>query len=54
MNTIINLARSNRRMNRTRSILVAFSIVLTMMLLTAIASAGYGIIQMNRVNAGEW
>ena len=41
-------------MNRTRSILVAFSIVLTMMLLTAIASAGYGIIQMNRVNAGEW
>lgn len=54
MNTITNLARSNIKRDRTRSILVAFSIIMTTMLLTTIASVGYGIIQMNKVNAGEW
>lgn len=54
MNTITNLARSNIKRDRTRSILVAFSIIMTTMLLTVIASVGYGIIQMNKVNAGEW
>lgn len=54
MNTITKLAGSNIKGDRTRSILVAFSIIMTTMLLTAIASVGYGIIQMNRVNAGEW
>lgn len=54
MNTITSLARSNIKRDRTRSILVGFSIIMTTMLLTAIASVGYGIIQMNRGNAGEW
>ena len=48
-----NLSLSNIRQNRSRSILTVISIVLTTLLLTVIASYGYGIIKSNHVNAGN-
>ena len=52
-NTMTNLSLSNIRQNRSRSILTVISIVLTTLLLTVIASYGYGIIKSNHVNAGN-
>lgn len=53
MGTITGLARANVKKDRTRSILVILSILLTTLLLTAVSSAGYGIIQIQRSNAAE-
>lgn len=52
MKTITNLAVSNVKKNRTRSVLVMISILLTTMLLTIIASVGTGIIRSGKQNAG--
>lgn len=53
MDTVTKLALANDKKNRTRSILVIISICITTMLLTAIATVGYGTVKSNRVNAGE-
>ncbi len=53
MNTITNLALSNVKKNKTRSILVVISILLTTMLLTLIATLGATLLKFNRVNAGK-
>ena len=50
--TITNLSLSNIKKNGSRSVLIVISIVLTTLLLTVIASYGYGIIKSNHVNAG--
>lgn len=50
--SITKLAISNDRCNKTRSILVILSIWLTVILLTVVASFGYGIVRMQRENAG--
>lgn len=52
MKTLTRLALSNHKKNRTRSILVTGAILLTTMLLTAIATFGYGAVKSNRENAG--
>lgn len=54
MSTITKLAESNRKMDRTRSTLIACSIIMTTLLLTVIVSVGYGIIEMNKSNAADW
>lgn len=51
MKTITRLAISNNKKNKTRSILVTLSIYLTTMLLSAIATFGYGQIKFQRTNA---
>lgn len=51
MNTILKLAVSNDRKNRTRSILTIACVVLTTMLLTTIGTFVYGSILTNKVNA---
>lgn len=53
MKTITNLAASNIRKNRTRSILIVISIFLTTLLIQIIASFGTGMIRYNRANAGK-
>lgn len=53
MNTLTNLAISNNRENKTRSILIISSIFLTTLLLTVITAMGYGMIKSNHVNAGK-
>lgn len=53
MKTLTNLAVSNDKMNKTRSILIILSITLTTMLLMIIATFGYGIIKSNRLNATD-
>lgn len=50
---IHELALSNVRQNRFKSILMILSIFLTTMLLTAIAGFGYGMVEHNRLNAGN-
>ena len=50
--SMMRLAWNNVKHDRTRSILVTVSISLTMMLLTLIASYGYGTIKGQRANAG--
>ncbi|MCI9137262.1 MAG: ABC transporter permease [Lachnospiraceae bacterium] len=52
--TITNLALSNNKKNRSRSVLIILSIFLSTMLLTMIAEFGYGMIQHNRLNAGTF
>lgn len=54
MNTITSLAVSNVKKNRIRSILVLISVFLTTVLLSVIASLGYGILESNRANAGKF
>ncbi len=49
---VTNLALGSIRQNRSRSILIVISIMLTTLLLTVIASYGYGMIRSNHVNAG--
>lgn len=51
MKTITKLARSNNRKNRTRSGLILLSVFLTTVLLSAIATFGYGQIRYQKVNA---
>lgn len=52
--TVTNLARANMKKDKTRSILIIISIFITTLLLTAIASAGYGMIKLQKLNAAEW
>ena len=54
MKTITKLAWSNNRKNRTRSVLIMLSIFLTSVLLSAIATFGYGQIRFQSVNAEEF
>lgn len=51
--TIRNLAVSNVKKNRTRSILIVISVFLSALLLTVIAEFGYGTMRYNRANAGK-
>lgn len=53
MNTIINLAVSNNKNNKTRSSLIVLSITLTTMLLTIIVCFCNGIIKSNKANASQ-
>ncbi len=53
MNTLTRLAVSNDRKNRARSVLIIISVLLTTMLLTMIATFGYGLIRFNHVNADK-
>ena len=54
MKTITKLALGNNKKNKTRSILIMISIFLTTVLLSAIATFGYGQIQYQRANAEEF
>ncbi len=51
--TIHDLARSNVRQNKSRSVLMILSIFLTTLLLSTIAGIGCGSVRNNRVNAGN-
>ena len=51
--TITNLAVSNGKRNRTRSILIVISVFLSALLLTVIAEFGYGMVQFSRINVGK-
>ena len=53
MSLLTSLAVSNNRKNRTRSILIILSIVLSTLLLTVIATWGYGLMKSSRVNADK-
>lgn len=53
MSTITGLAVNNDKKNKTRSVLIIISVVLTAMLLTVIAVFCYGSIRSNRVNAKQ-
>lgn len=52
MKMITNLAVSNIKKNRTRSILIMISIFMTTLLLTAIGTLGNGLIRHEKTNAG--
>ena len=52
--TVTNLALENIKKDKTRSILIMISICITTLLLTAIALAGYGLIDIQKRNAAEW
>lgn len=54
MKTITKLAWSDNRKNSARSVLIMLSIFLTAVLLSAIATFGYGQIRYQRVNAREF
>lgn len=54
MKMITRLAISNNKKNKTRSILIVLSIFLTTVLLSAIATFGYGNIKFQRTNAREF
>lgn len=54
MKMITNLAWSNVKKDRTRSILIISSIVLTTILLTMIFTMGYGMLKTNKDNVGIW
>lgn len=53
MKTLANLALSNNKSNKTRSILIILSVTLTTLLLMVIATFGYGIVKSNKSNAGS-
>ena len=53
MKTITKLAWGNNRKNKMRSILIILSIFLTTVLLSAIATFGYGQVHFQSVNAEE-
>lgn len=53
MKSLSRLAYCNTRANKTRSILIIISILLTSMLLTVIATWGYGIVRTSRENADD-
>lgn len=52
MKMLTHLAMSNNKKNRTRSVLVTGAILLTTMLLMAIATFGYGTVKRSRESAG--
>ena len=54
MNMITKLAWSNNRKNSARSVLIMLSVFLTALLLSAIATFGYGQIRYQKVNAEEF
>lgn len=54
MKMITKLALSNNKKNKTRSILIMLSIFLTTVLLSAIATFGYGQIKFQSANAEEF
>lgn len=53
MKTTTKLSIANVKSNRSRSILIVISVMLTTMLLTIIALTGYGLIQYQKINAGQ-
>lgn len=53
MKMLTHLASSNNRKNRTRSILIILTVLLTTMLLMAIATFGYGTVRTQKENAGN-
>lgn len=53
MNTLTRLAISNDKENKTRSILVIVSVILTTLLLTVILTYGYGLVKFNKATAGD-
>lgn len=54
MRILRNIAISNDKKNKTRSILIIIAITLTTMLLTIISSYCYGIIKTNKINAKDY
>lgn len=52
MKTTTKLSIANLKANKSRSILIIISVMLTTMLLTIIALSGYGLMQNQKVNAG--
>lgn len=54
MRTLRNIAISNDKKNKTRSILIIIAITLTTMLLTIISSYCYGIMKNNKINAKDY
>lgn len=52
MKTTTKIAKANLRENKSRSLLICISIMLTTMLLTIIALFAYGVIKEEKVNAG--
>ncbi len=53
MKTTTKLAISNLKADKSRTVLISISIMLTTMLLTVIALSGYGIIKENKTNAAK-
>lgn len=53
MKTTTKLAAANLKVNKSRTVLISISIMLTTMLLTTIALSGYGIIKNNITNAAK-
>lgn len=53
MKTLTNLAISNNKGNKTRSILIILSVSLTTLLLMVIATFAYGSVNSNRMNAAK-
>ena len=54
MSTITDLAKANVKMDKTKSILIVLSILLTTLLLAAVSGAGYGLIKMQESNAARF
>ena len=54
MSTITDLAKANVKMDKTKSILIVLSILLTTLLLAAVSGAGYGLIKMQEANAARF
>lgn len=54
MSAITNLVISNLKKNRTRSILILLTVILTTGMLTMIAGDGYAVVRLNQVNAKDW
>lgn len=53
ISTATKLAKANVWANKTRSILIILAILFTTMLLTAVSSAGYGMVRMQKLNTAE-
>lgn len=53
MKTTTKLAVANLKTNKSRTILISISIMLTTMLLTVIALSGFGVVKEEKVNAGK-
>ncbi|MCI9435550.1 MAG: ABC transporter permease [Bacilli bacterium] len=54
MKTTTKIAKANLRENKSKSLLICISIMLTTMLLTIIALFAYGVIKEKKVNAGAF
>ncbi|MDE6434384.1 MAG: ABC transporter permease [Lachnospiraceae bacterium] len=53
MKTTTKLAISNLQTNKSRTVLISISVMLTTMLLTVIALSGYGLVKENKINAAR-